>query len=91
MWVSWCWITVHDSALAGSVPSSASVAVPLSVTCWPTANSAPAAGRVIVGVGRRVADVDRLRSPGRRRAPWSSRTQSVAVNVPAVGVGVGGA
>ncbi len=47
----WWTSNFHEKALAGSVPSWASVPVPAYVTVWPTENSDPVAGDVMVAVG----------------------------------------
>ena len=47
----WWRSNFQEKAVAGSVPSWVSVPVPAKVTVWPTANSDPVAGEVMVAVG----------------------------------------
>ncbi len=81
VWVSWWRITIHDRALAGSGPSSGSLAEPVSAIVSPTEKRCPATGLEMVTAGGSL--------PGWTLTvavsvpPRPSDTVKVAVNIPA--------
>ena len=74
--VLWCRITVHESREAGSVPSSASEALPTSVIVCPTVNLAVVVGEEIFGTGGVLPAL--MWTVARALAPFTSVTVSTA-------------